>query len=406
MKKWIIFLVIAALGGGSWYYFNHQQGKAEPVTQRHDRGTHQVQRRSIQLSITAAGDISPAEQVSVIPETSGRIKALLVDIGDNVKKGDVLVTLDDETLLKERDTQCTDIDGSRLQVERDERNYTRASQLFENGLLSKEEYENSLSTYQISTNNLVRAEKALAQIDERLSKTQILAPFDCTVLTRPVSVGQAVSGSDGASGGTECLTVADLNQMVIDSHINQADVTRLKIGQKVDIQVEAVTGLKLTGVIERIAPQATLKNNIKGFSCRILLENPDERVRPGMTANISIPIALADNVLAVPLSAVFTEGGERFVYVKKNESWEQRPVKIGVADFSFVEITEGLYEEDTVALEPPSMEEIPKQQMRPEPTKCAECPVVAAVPAVEVAAGVLDLVNLWFLAKEKYYGIS
>jgi HlyD family secretion protein len=360
MKKWIIFLVIAALGGGSWYYFNHQQGKAEPVTQRHDRGTHQVQRRSIQLSITAAGDISPAEQVSVIPETSGRIKALLVDIGDNVKKGDVLVTLDDETLLKERDTQCTDIDGSRLQVERDERNYTRASQLFENGLLSKEEYENSLSTYQISTNNLVRAEKALAQIDERLSKTQILAPFDCTVLTRPVSVGQAVSGSDGASGGTECLTVADLNQMVIDSHINQADVTRLKIGQKVDIQVEAVTGLKLTGVIERIAPQATLKNNIKGFSCRILLENPDERVRPGMTANISIPIALADNVLAVPLSAVFTEGGERFVYVKKNESWEQRPVKIGVADFSFVEITEGLYEEDTVALEPPSMEEISK----------------------------------------------
>ncbi|HQC42764.1 MAG TPA: biotin/lipoyl-binding protein, partial [Verrucomicrobiota bacterium] len=147
--------MIAALGGGSWYYFNHQQGKAEPVTQRHDRGTHQVQRRSIQLSITAAGDISPAEQVSVIPETSGRIKALLVDIGDNVKKGDVLVTLDDETLLKERDTQCTDIDGSRLQVERDERNYTRASQLFENGLLSKEEYENSLSTYQISTNNLV-----------------------------------------------------------------------------------------------------------------------------------------------------------------------------------------------------------------------------------------------------------
>jgi multidrug efflux pump subunit AcrA (membrane-fusion protein) len=84
----------------------------------------------------------------------------------------------------------TDIDGSRLQVERDERNYTRANQLFENGLLSKEEYENSLSTYQISTNNLVRAEKALAQIDERLSKTQILAPFDCTVLTRPVSVGQ------------------------------------------------------------------------------------------------------------------------------------------------------------------------------------------------------------------------
>ena len=357
MKKLIIVLIIAALAGGGWYYYKQSSQNAEPAMQtRQDKGVQKVKRRSIQLSITAAGDISPAEQVSVIPETSGRIKALLVDIGDNVKKGDVLVTLDDETLLKERDTQTTEIEGSRLQVERDKRSYDRAQQLFDKGLLSTAEYESALATYQISTNNLVRSEKSLAQIDERLSKTQILAPFDCTVLTRPVSVGQAVSGSDGASGGTECLTVADLNQMIIDAHINQADVTRMKLGQEVNIQVEAVTGLKLTGVVERIAPQATLKNNIKGFSCRILLKNPDERVRPGMTANISIPIALADNVLTVPLSAVFTEGGERFVYIKKGETWEQRNVKIGVADFSFVEIQDGLNEDEIVALEPPSME--------------------------------------------------
>ena len=357
MKKLIIVLIIAALAGGGWYYYKQSSQNAEPAMQtRQDKGVQKVKRRSIQLSITAAGDISPAEQVSVIPETSGRIKALLVDIGDNVKKGDVLVTLDDETLLKERDTQTTEIEGSRLQVERDKRSYDRAQQLFDKGLLSTAEYESALATYQISTNNLVRSEKSLAQIDERLSKTQILAPFDCTVLTRPVSVGQAVSGSDGASGGTECLTVADLNQMIIDAHINQADVTRMKLGQEVNIQVEAVTGLKLTGVVERIAPQATLKNNIKGFSCRILLKNPDERVRPGMTANISIPIALADNVLTVPLSAVFTEGGERFVYIKKGDTWEQRTVKIGVADFSFVEIQDGLNEDEIVALEPPSME--------------------------------------------------
>ena len=75
-----------------------------------------------------------------------------------------------------------------------------------------------------------------------------------------------------------------------------------------------------------------------------------------MTANISIPIALADNVLTVPLSAVFTEGGERFVYIKKGDNWEQRTVKIGVADFSFVEIQDGLNEDEIVALEPPSME--------------------------------------------------
>jgi len=364
MKKLIVVLLIAGLaGGGWWYYKNNSEKNANSATiaamaQRVDKGFKKVERRSIQLSITAAGDISPAEQVSVIPETSGRIETIKVDIGDVVKKGDVLVTLDSKTLLTQRDTQLTEIQGSQLAVERDKRTYERALNLKEKDLLSVEEFESALSSYQISTNSLVRAKKALAQIDESLTKMQILAPFDCTVLTRPVSVGQAVSGSDGASGGTTVLTVADLNQMIIDAHINQADITRLKVGQEVDIQVEAVSGLKLKGVIERLAPQATIVNNIKGFACRIFLKNPDSRARPGMTANISIPIALADNVLAVPLSAVFTENGERFVYVRENGLWKMHDVKIGVADFSFVEITEGIKEGDIVALEPPSEDQI------------------------------------------------
>jgi len=87
--------------------------------------------------------------------------------------------------------------------------------------------------------------------------------------------------------------------MVINAHINQADVTRLKIGQQVEVAVEAVAGLKVTGNVERIAPQATIKNNIKGFAARILLKDVDPRVRPGMTANIQIPVASADNVVAV-----------------------------------------------------------------------------------------------------------
>ena len=85
--------------------------------------------------------------------------------------------------------------------------------------------------------------------DERLTKTKITAPFDCTVLSRPVSVGQAVSGSAGVGGGTEVLAIADLNEMIIQAHINQADVTRLKVNQKVSVQVEAVPGLVVSGQI-------------------------------------------------------------------------------------------------------------------------------------------------------------
>jgi len=190
----------------------------------------------------------------------------------------------------------------------------------------------------------------------------VRAPFDCTVLTRPVSQGQAVSGSGGFNSGTEVLTIADLNSMVINAHVNQADVPRLKPNQSVEVTVEAVAGLRVTGVVERIAPQATLKNNIKGFATRILLQNVDARIRPGMTANIKIPVASADNVQAVPLAAVYTEKNpdsglyERFVYVQVGDTFEKRNVKVGVADYFLAEIQDGLAEGDVVALELPKEE--------------------------------------------------
>src|SRR5437899_6718389 len=205
------------------------------------------------------------------------------------------------------------------------RDYERSKQLYAEKLISQELFEDTRTQYELARNALERTEKALHLIEYQLTKTKILAPFDCTILTRPVSVGQAVSGSGGFNSGTEVLTIANLTEMVINAHINQADVTRLKIGQQVEVQVEAVPGMKVTGVVERIAPQATIKNNIKGFAARILLKNVDPRVRPGMTANIKIPVASADNVMAVPLAAVFTEKNpetgvyERFVYVVQEE---------------------------------------------------------------------------------------
>jgi len=167
-------------------------------------------------------------------------------------------------------------------------------------------------------------------------------------------MGQAVSGSGGFNSGTEVVTIADLNQMIINAHINQADITRLKRKQEVSIEIEAIPGSKLKGEIERLAPQATVRNGIKGFAVRILLKSTDDRVRPGMTANLTIPISTADHVLSVPLAAVFTEQGERYVYVKNEDKMERRSVEIGVADFFYVEIQKGLIQGDVVALEQPS----------------------------------------------------
>ena len=114
--------------------------------------------------------------------------------------------------------------------------------------------------------------------------------------------------------------------------------------------------------MERLAPQSTIRNNIRGFAARILLRDADKQVRPGMTANITIPVASADDVVAAPLSSIFTETNpdtrqvERYVWVRQGTGWERRPVEIGVSDYFFVEVTRGLTAGDEVSLEDRSAE--------------------------------------------------
>lgn len=363
MKSIFGIVVVLALVAGAYVFWDKYQGNGGSEAGAEDVATARVERRDIQFSVTAAGEIGPAEQVSVRPEINGRIASLLVDIGDVVKKGDVLLTMDDQELRNERDSARTDIDRSKLQLAQAKRNFERAQELHEESLISQEEFETFKTEMELAQNSLTRSESEFALIEERLTKTQIVAPFDCTVLARPVSVGQAVSGSGGVGGGTEVLAIADLNRMIIQAHINQADVTRLNAGQIVDVQVEAVPGLKVDGRVERIAPQATIKNNIKGFLARVLLENVDPLIRPGMTANIKIPVATAADVLAVPLSAVFTEYNqelgrmERFAYVTHGGKFQRRLVQIGLSDFFHAEIQQGLSEGDqvTLGLPPPSL---------------------------------------------------
>ncbi|MGV3771308.1 MAG: efflux RND transporter periplasmic adaptor subunit [Verrucomicrobiales bacterium] len=362
--KWIV-IVILAVAASVWGYKNFNRAKAadEAATVEQRPKFAPAETRDIRFSVNAAGEIGPAEQVSVKPEINGRIETLPVDIGDEVKKDQVLFTLDDKELQNERSSIVTEIERAKLQLAQQERNYKRAQELHKEKLIAQELFENAKTEFDLAKNALERTERSLAIVEEKLSKTQISAPFDCTILTRPVSIGQAVSGSGGFNSGTEVLTIADLNAMVINAHINQADITRLKQNMEVSVSVEAVPGLMITGLVERIAPQATIKNNIKGFAARILLKDPDRRIRPGMTANIRIPVASADDVLAVPLAAVFTERNpetfktERYVLVQTGTTVERRPVQVGVADFFYAEIQKGLEPGEIVALEQPKEEQ-------------------------------------------------
>jgi RND family efflux transporter MFP subunit len=362
MKKWIILLLVGIAAVVAYKQLPGFKATSETASAPKRPTTAVAQERNIRFSVPAAGEISPAEQVSVKPEINGRIEQLPVDIGDHVKKGDILFTLDDKELQNQKASIVTEIERAQLQLKQAERNYKRAQELFESNLIAQELYENTKTDFELAKNSLERSQRELDIIEERLTKTKIVAPFDCTILTRPVSMGQAVSGSGGFNAGTEVLTIADLKDLVINAHINQADITRLRHNQEVEVQVEAVPGLVVYGRVERIAPQATIRNNIKGFAVRILLKDVDQRIRPGMTANIKIPVAAADNVVAVPLAAVFTERNpetmktERFVYVRSGTGWEKRQVEVGVSDFSFAEVQSGVRAGEVVSLEAPKVE--------------------------------------------------
>lgn len=368
MKVFLTLIVVAGLGVGGFFAWKEWQRRQAESPNARPVSTATVESRDISFSINAAGEIGPADQVSVRPEINGRIAELPLDIGDNVRKGQLLCRLDDTDLQTEKETQLSQIAGAKLQIEaaalqmeKTQREFERNKQLLESKLVPQEIFDNARTDHQVAKNSfdlarnaLERAEKALKQVEDKLAKTRIEAPFDCTVLTRPVSLGQTVSGAAGFNSGTEIMSIANLKDMIITAHINQADVTRMKNGQPVEIQVESVPGLRMKGEVERIAPQALIKNGIKGFSARIAIRDIDPRIRPGMTSILTIPVASVENALSVPLSAVFTEKGERYVYVKDGEAFEQRGIQIGITDTSFAEVQQGLQDGEIVALELPA----------------------------------------------------
>jgi HlyD family secretion protein len=364
MKLLSTLFVVAALVGGGLFLWKRKQATEESLTAVRKQDTAVVETRSIKFAVNAAGDIGPAEQVSVRPEVNGKIEELPVDVGDPVKAGQLLFKLDDRELQTQRQQEEKSVERARLELVQAERDYKRSQELFQNKLIAEELYEDVKTKLDIARNDLALRQKSLDLISDRLLKTTVSAPFDATVLTRPISVGQAVSGSGGFNAGTEVLTIANLNDLIINAHINQADVTRLHMGQEVEVTVEAIQGLKIIGKVERIAPQSTLKNNVRGFAARILLKDVDKKVRPGMTANISIPVASASNVVAAPLAAVFTETNpetreiERFVWLRKGETWERRQIQIGVSDYFFAEVTKGLAAGDEISLEDRSKESL------------------------------------------------
>jgi HlyD family secretion protein len=354
MKKIFTLLILAGLGAGGWYaYQQHLFGLGTPVAQvgDADQPTARVEVRSIDYSVQVSGDVMPQFQLEVKPEVGGKLKELYVQPGDTVKEGQLLVEIDDRDIITEKESAKTEVEGARVQVERMEKNYARSKELFSQKLVSIEAHQDLESDLAMSKNTLERSERKVQLVEDKLRKTKVSAPSDGTVLTVPVIPGQVTIAAASVNNGTTLMTIANLDKLLVECHVNQVDVSKLRSGQSVKLRAESIKDGDMTAQIFFIAPIATIKNNIKGFTVRALIQKPSTALRPGMTVNLAIPIERADDALSVPVNAVFRgEGNNRVVFVRNGEKTEKREVKIGVTNIEHAEILNGLKQGEEILL--------------------------------------------------------
>ena len=330
-----------------------EQGKNPPL----DIPTAQAERRDIREEIRLSGDVSPAFQVEIKPEVGGKLRDVLTQTGREVKKGELLFVIDDSDLQIERASAQVEIDGAVVTVEKLAGNLDRARQLFAAKLISKEIYENLDADHRLAENAQERAQRRLETVDDRITKTRVPAPADGTILSVPVIAGQIVVPAVSVNAGTTLATLADLSSLIVDAHVNQLDIGKVKLGDTVEVLGGADDSIRATAKLNFIAPLATVKNNVKGFTVQAVLSGDTSAFRPGMTVAIRLPLATATNAVSVPLAAVFESRNGKVVYVARPDDAPQaRPVEVGATDLFHAEIRSGLEEGETVLLNRPDEE--------------------------------------------------
>ncbi len=333
-------------------------GCSEPSSSAEvDIPTAQAERRDIREEIRLSGDVSPAFQVEIKPEVGGKLRDVLTGTGREVKKGELLFVIDDSDLQIERASAQVEIDGAVVTVEKLAGNLDRARQLFAAKLISKEIYENLDADHRLAENAQERAQRRLETVDDRITKTRVPAPADGTILSVPVIAGQIVVPAVSVNAGTTLATLADLSSLIVDAHVNQLDIGKVKLGDMVEVLGGADDSIRATAKINFIAPLATAKNNVKGFTVQAVLSGDTSAFRPGMTVAIRLPLATASNAVSVPLAAVFESRDGKVVYVPGPDGLpEARPVEVGATDLFHAEIRSGLEEGETVLLNRPDEE--------------------------------------------------
>lgn len=348
LKKWakiilVLVVVIIAIVTGYKYYVQKQEEAKKPVV-----NTAQVQYMSMKSIVSATGTIKPVESVEVSSKITARVKQVLVKENDTVTQGQTVALLDGKDYETQKEQAEFTLKNAKII-------YDRTNYLYNIGAKSKEDLDNAQYNYDTAQSKLEEAES-------NLSETVIVSPMDGVVIGEPVTDGtMAVQGN---SNPTVIMRIADLSRKQIFAKVDETDIGSVRVGQKATFTVDAYNGKTFTATVSKIS-QTDMDNswNISNsssssssssaaviyYSVTLDVDDPEGLLMPSMTARVEIETANKDSVLAVPLSALKTDKNGTYVIVIKDDgTTENRYVETGIYGDEFVEIVNGLSENEKV----------------------------------------------------------
>ena len=387
---YIFLVIIILLGVGFAVYARMAKGGGGIDASR----LAAVERGDLSKSVVATGKIEPIAKVEIKSKANGIIKGLKVQIGDYVQVGQVLAELDKENLeaavrqakaalqgseanlvAAQAQLQKNDVEAEGPDVPFTKRNFDRANKLLEEGVLSKQSFDDSRSSYEQAVNrqNIARsqlsvsrakikqaeaevaqAKAAVDRAEEELSYATIKSPISGVVLSRDVEIGSPVSSilNMGASA-TLVMTLGDISEVYVKGKVDEADIGVVKMNQSARIKVETFKDRKFDGHVTQISPLGVDKDNVITFEVRVSINNPGGLLRANMTANAEIVLEDHKNVLTIPESAIVYDA-KRNASVDvplQGKGRERKAIKVGISNGTRTEVLEGLAEGQHVIIQ-------------------------------------------------------
>jgi len=356
MKKfvWIIIVVVIIV-----VVVVSVTGKKKTTQQKGDEKTPTAVAKIDDISIVLdeVGEIRPVKEVSVKSKLSGRISKMFVEEGEPIHVGDIIAEIEPDmaqaqTLSRIKSTLKT----TEINLENAQKDYESSKELYDKNLISDEEWrdaQNALKLAQISYDSALEQYQLVEEIGITETNMKVTAPVSGMIIHKNVEEGEMVVSSESYSGGTVLITIADLSQMIILTDINEVDIGKISLGRDAKITIDAFPDKKYSGKIIHISPMAAIaSNNIRTFQVKVSIEENLKDLRPGMSANVTIIGKTRNEVITIPIQAIFQDDdGNDVVYIVKSDTLITASiVKTGINDLQKVEIVEGVAEGDTISL--------------------------------------------------------